>query len=106
MRYDTYRIFYIPVNFVFNLPHYVTSYMHHTREKESKKGKKNMVTKNLLEGDSNPDPKNQLKLKPNAPTHWITSVKPDKLSLKEVYISSLWLLTVFKDDFFSFLISM
>ena len=80
--------------------------MHHTREKESKKGKKNMVTKNLLEGDSNPDPKNQLKLKPNAPTHWITSVKPDKLSLKEVYISSLWLLTVFKDDFFSFLISM
>ena len=30
--------FYIPVNFVFNLPHYVTSYMHHTGKKESKKG--------------------------------------------------------------------
>ena len=29
--------FYIPVNFVFNLPHYVASYMHHTGKKESKK---------------------------------------------------------------------
>ena len=34
---DTHRIFYIPVNFAFNLPHYVTSYMHHTGKKESKK---------------------------------------------------------------------
>ena len=37
MRYDTYRIFYIPVNFAFNLPHYVTSYMHHIGKKESEK---------------------------------------------------------------------
>ena len=37
MRYDTYRIFYIPVNFAFNIPHYVTSYMHHIGKKESKK---------------------------------------------------------------------
>ena len=29
--------FYIPVNFAFNLRHYVTSYMHHTAKKESKK---------------------------------------------------------------------
>ena len=29
--------FYIPVNFAFNLPHYVTCYMHHTGKKESKK---------------------------------------------------------------------
>ena len=29
--------FYIPVNFAFNLPHYVSSYMHHTGKKESKK---------------------------------------------------------------------
>ena len=26
--------FYIPVNFAFNLPHYVTSYMYHTGKKE------------------------------------------------------------------------
>ena len=31
---------YIPENFAFNLPHYVTSYMHHTGKKESKKRKK------------------------------------------------------------------
>ena len=31
------RFFYIPVNFSFNLPRYVTSYMHHTGKKESKK---------------------------------------------------------------------
>ena len=29
--------FYVPVNFPFNLPHYVTSYMHHTGKKETKK---------------------------------------------------------------------
>ena len=59
MRYDTYGIFYIPVNFAFNLPHYVTSYMHHTGKKENRKEKekeKNKVTKNLLQRDSNPDP--------------------------------------------------
>ena len=62
---DTYHVFYVPVNFVFNLPHYVTSYMHHTGKKESKKEilkteEKNNVTKNLLQGDSNMDPQNQL----------------------------------------------
>ena len=31
------EFFYIPVNVVFNLPHYFTSYMHHTGKKESKK---------------------------------------------------------------------
>ena len=41
--------FYIPVNFVFNLPNYVTSYMHYSGEKK-KKGY------DLLPGDSNPDP--------------------------------------------------
>ena len=34
--YDTYRIFDIPVNFAFNLPH-VTSYVHHTGKKEYRK---------------------------------------------------------------------
>ena len=54
---------YIPVNFAFNLPHYVTSYMHPTGKKESKKEiltekkKNNKVTRNLLQGDS--DPQNQ-----------------------------------------------
>ena len=50
------HFFFIPVNFAFNLPHYVTSYMHHTGKKESKKinskkkRKKSKVTKNLLQG--------------------------------------------------------
>ena len=35
--YDTYRIFCIPVNFAFNVPHYDTSYIHHTGKKERKK---------------------------------------------------------------------
>ena len=39
VRYDTYGIFYIPVNFAFNLPHYFTSYVHHTGKKESEKEK-------------------------------------------------------------------
>ena len=41
LRYHnyTYGIFYIPANFAFNLPHYVTSYMHHTGKKEREKEK-------------------------------------------------------------------
>ena len=57
---DTYRIFHIPVNFVYNLPHYVTSYMHHTSKKESKKEilkkKKDKVTKIIPQASPNPDP--------------------------------------------------
>ena len=68
-------LFYIPVNFAFNLPHYVTSYMHHTGKKENKKEKKNNVTKNLLQGYSNPDPPNTLGLKMKASIHWTTSVR-------------------------------
>ena len=37
IRYDKYRIFYIPVNFAFNLLHYVTNFIHTTGKKESKK---------------------------------------------------------------------
>ena len=34
MSYDTHHgIFYIPVNFAFNLPNYVTSYMHYSGKK-------------------------------------------------------------------------
>ena len=54
MSYDTYGIFYIPVNFAFNLPNYVASYMHYSGKK--KKNRNLKVTKNLLPGDSNPDP--------------------------------------------------
>ena len=36
MSYDTHGIFYIPVNFVFSLPNYVTSYMHYSGKKKSK----------------------------------------------------------------------
>ena len=49
--------------------------------------------------DSNPDPQNQWELKGNASIHWITSVNADNSSLKEIYIPSLWWLTVFKHDF-------
>ena len=56
--------FYIPVNFVFNLPHYVTSYMHHTGKKKTKKRDflkkpKNNGYEKFASGDSNPDPQNQ-----------------------------------------------
>ena len=34
-----------------------------SKKELSKKGKKNKVTKNLLQGDSNQDPQNQLELK-------------------------------------------
>ena len=44
--------FYIPINFGFNLPHYVTSYMHHKGKNKSKKEKeKKGGKKNLLQGD-------------------------------------------------------
>ena len=96
MRYETYRILYIPVNFAFNLSHYVTSWMHHTGKKESKirgggglKKEKKKVTKNLLQGDSNPDPQNQLERKVDATIHCTTSVNADSTSLKKVYIPSL-----------------
>ena len=39
-----------------------------------KKENKNKVTRNLLQGNSNPDPQNQLELKGNASIHWTTSV--------------------------------
>ena len=51
MSYDAHGIFYNPVNFAFNLSNYVTSYVHYSDEK------KNKVTKNLLSGDLNPDPR-------------------------------------------------
>ena len=43
-------------------------------EQEILKKEKNKVAKNLLQGESNPDPQNQLELKVNASTHWPTSV--------------------------------
>ena len=52
MSYDTHDIFYILVNFAFNLPNNVTSYMHYS----GKKNNNNKATKNLLPGNSNPDP--------------------------------------------------
>ena len=83
VRYDTYGIFYIPVNFAFNLPHYVTSYMHHTGKKESEKEKeKNNVTIILLQKDSNPDPPNTLELKMNSAIDWATPVSVDNGCLK------------------------
>ena len=34
MSYDTHGIFYILVNFAFNLPNYVTSYVHYSGKKK------------------------------------------------------------------------
>ena len=80
--------------------------MHRTGKKESKKEKKkNEVTKNLLQGDSNLDSPNTLGLKMKACIHWTNSISADNSSLKEVYIPSLWWLTVFKDDYFGFFFS-
>ena len=72
---------YIPVNFAFNLPHYVITYIHHTGKKGSEnsflKKKTNKVAKSFLQGDSNLDPQNQLELKVNTSIHWTTSVNAD-----------------------------
>ena len=46
--------------------------------------------KNLLQGDSNPDPQNQLELKVNTSVYWTSSVNSVNWSLKEVYIPFLW----------------
>ena len=92
IRYDTYRIFYIPVNFAFNY-HIMLPATCATQVKKSKKGilkteNKNKVRKNLLQGVLNPDPQNQLELKVNASIHWTMSVNADHPSL--VYSPSLW----------------
>ena len=55
MSYDTHGIFYIPANFVFNLPKYVTSYMHYS-------GKKKIRLRFVSRGFE-PGPSNQLELK-------------------------------------------
>ena len=91
--YDTYGIFYIPVNFAFNyLPHYVISYMHHTGKKRVKKKKKIRSRRICFKGIRT----RTLRI------HWTTSISAIRRCLKEVYIPSLWWLTVFKDDFFGF----
>ena len=57
---DTYRIFYIAVNFAFNLPHLLlaisTTQAKKIVKRDFKTRKKNKVMKNSLKGDSNPDP--------------------------------------------------
>ena len=55
--------------------------MHHTGKKEGKKEKEKKIkfTKNLLQGDSNPDRPNTLELKMNASIHWTSSVDADNL---------------------------
>ena len=51
-------------------------------KKESKKDilkrKNNKLRKNFLQGDSNPDPQNQLQLNVNPSIHWTSSVNTDK----------------------------
>ena len=60
------------------------------RESKNKKEKNNKVTKNLLQGDSNPNPPNTLGLKLNASIHWNTFLCADNSCLKAVYIPSPW----------------
>ena len=67
--------------------------MHRTGKKKESKNeneKKNKVMKNLLQGDSNPDPPNTLGLKLNTSIHWTTLVSADNSCLKEVYTPSPW----------------
>ena len=71
-------------------------------KKEILKKRKKIGYEKLLPEDSNPHPQNWLELKVNPSIHYITSVNENSSSLKEVYIPSLWWLTVFKDDFFVF----
>ena len=86
MRYDTYRIFYIPVNFAFNyhimLPAACTTQIKKSKKEILKTERK--VRKNLLQGVLNPDPQKQV----NASIHWTLSVNADHPSL--VYSPSLW----------------
>ena len=64
VRYDTYGIFYIPVNFAFNLPHYFTSYVHHTGKKESEKEKeKKQCHDNLAYRGFEPGPSEYVRTK-------------------------------------------
>ena len=60
------------------------------KESKNKNEKKNKVTKNLLPGDSNPDPPNTLGLKLTASIHWNTLVSAHNSCLKEVYAPSPW----------------
>ena len=57
--------------------------MHHTGKKRTKK--KKTITKNSLQGDSNPDPPNQLEVTVDASVHWTTSISANKANLKKVY---------------------
>ena len=59
--------------------------IYHITRDFKKTRKNNKVTKNFLQGDSNPDPQNQLELKVDASIHKTTSVNADNSSLKEVY---------------------
>ena len=56
---------------------------------KTKKKKKNKVTKNFLQGDSNPDPPDTLGLKLNASIHWTTLASADNSCLKEVSVVSM-----------------
>ena len=56
--YDTYGIVYVPVNFAFNLQHYVTGYLHHRKEVKQvkKEEKKKRLRKNVPLGRIEPGP--------------------------------------------------
>ena len=60
------------------------------KKRVKKENKKKKVTKNLLQGDSNPHPLNQLELKTNASIHWTSLLSTDDSSLKGVYVPSPW----------------
>ena len=60
------------------------------KESKNENEKKNKVTKNLLQGDSNPDPSNTLGLKLNTSIHWNTFLSADNSCLKDVHIPSPW----------------
>ena len=76
--------------------------MHNTGKKRNFKKRKKIRLRKFALRAFEIDAHNQTELKAITSIHWTTSVNTDNSSLKEVYIPSLWWLTVFKIDFFVF----
>ena len=76
--------------------------MHNTGKKRNFKKRKKIRLRKFALRAFEIDAHNQTELKAITSIHWTTSVNTDYSSLKEVYIPSLWWLTVFKIDFFVF----
>ena len=72
------------------------------REKRDFKKRKKYGYEVFASRGFEPGPSDSVRTKFHASVHWTTWGDSDSATLKEVYIPSLWSLTVFKDDFFVF----